>query len=385
MNYWLWLIFATLHVPFLFLGYGSAFDNYAVVESGKALFAGQGYEPSRYPGFFVHEALVGMFSLASMQFGPLLVSMLGSAGLLVAVDRICGHFDVPQKEWILLAIMVQPVYLVAANSVIDFIPAMALNWWGFWHLLRGKPLEAGILWGLAIGCRQVSFVFALLCLIVAGHYGLTRRQMVWQAGILTALIGTAVVGLPFRWAGYLTDPFWYFLWVWEPLPALARFVYKNVYFWGIPGMVVLVWVLWKLWENRRSSSSIKWKQKPLATLCLAVIVAYELLFLKLPWQQAFLLPILPCILILLALRLKDFRVFGTVFLAAMLLYNVLNINFARPDVPNDAKQATVGVWLEKGYTEENVQHRREVAIWYATLDFQGFTEKFYPRTEAKQP
>ena len=66
-------------------------------------------------------------------------------------------------------------------------------------------------------------------------------------------------------------------------------------------------------------------------------------------------------------------------------YQVVNIDFARPDVPNDARQASVGVWLEKGYTWEHVEQRMEVYAWYKELGFQALTERFYPRDSARQP
>ena len=100
------------------------------------------------------------------------------------------------------------------------------------------------------------------------------------------------------------------------------------------------------------------KFSPIIGIAIAVIIGIEALFLGLPVQRAYLLPMLPFVLILLGIAMKD-RSRALLALTILIAsYNFVSINLARPDVPDHATRARFGIFLEPGYLLDDLASRR---------------------------
>ena len=94
----------------------------------------------------------------------------------------------------------------------------------------------------------------------------------------------------------------YYLGAWTLTDHLGRFIYKNVYFWGLPAIVFfLVTAPMMIRELFRCDPPLFANHRVLDR---NHRIMFETLFLKIPVQRAYLLPMLPFALILLGIALR---------------------------------------------------------------------------------
>jgi len=91
--------------------------------------------------------------------------------------------------------------------------------------------------------------------------------------------------------------------LWTPVLRVGRFLYKNLMFFSLPVV---------LWACFLCLSALFHKQKPtlprpdsLSWLSLAVILSVEIMFLRIPIEMEYLLPLLPFALILIGKALPN--------------------------------------------------------------------------------
>ncbi len=346
-----------LYLPFSFLGYGSDNDAYGVLDSGRILLQEHRYEPSRPPGYLLYEMSIGLLSRVGGSVLCNATSVAMALITLICLLRICEHFATPHRYWVAAMLMVHPVFWVNATSTMDYAWSLALLMAGLLMLLRRMHLLAGILLGLAIGTRLASFVAIFVFLLYALLAQPRDRVRVAAAGLIIAVIALPCYIPSFIWAGHTLG----FLHpnigggLWSLKGYIARFVYKNLYLWGLPGALALCVILPFILARHRVAFDRRWRQ-PLG-LSLAVVAGYELLFLRYPIELGYLLPIVPFVLILLAIGLRDRFPLLLAFSAALVSYALVNINLARPNLPNQASDAQFGLWIEPGYLVEDVSER----------------------------
>ena len=82
---------------------------------------------------------------------------------------------------------------------------------------------------------------------------------------------------------------------------LGRFIYKNVYFWGLPATIFLLATSPLLLRGLIRCDP---KFSRIIGLSASIVIIFEMLFLKIPVQRAYLLPMLPFALILLGIALR---------------------------------------------------------------------------------
>jgi hypothetical protein len=354
-DYALTLLMVVLYAPLLFFGYGSDNDAYLVLDSGRGLITHHTYAPSRNPGYFLFEATIGLLSrLGGSVLCNAATLVVGAAALLCFL-RVCRQLRLPRPHLLGVLFVVHPVVWVNATCTMDYVWALALLLTGLLLVLRRAYLAAGVVLGLAVAMRSTSFIAAGLVLAFALIGRREDRGRVALAGGV-AVVLAALFYLPsFRYAGnslaFLQpmtggDEFW------TPRLRLGRFVYKNVYLWGLPASMILP-VLLLL--GRRSLSDTRWR--PVVLGCAAVVVAYEALFLTYPIEIAYLLPLVPAALILLGIALAERPVLLKVFAGVLASYAVINLNIARPDNPMRATWGTVGWWVEPGFVLRDARDR----------------------------
>jgi hypothetical protein len=287
--------------------------------------------------------------------------------------QICRHLDVPRPHLLGALLVVHPVFWTSAACTMDYVWALALLLAGCLLLLRRSYLAAGILLGLAVGMRSTSCIAAGLLLIFALLGRPADRRRVVLAGVVAVALG-AVFYLPsFRHAGYtfsFLTPLIGGHELWTPKLRLARFGYKNIYFWGpvaallLPALLLLV---------RRGLSDPRWRS--VVACCLAVVGAYEALFLAYPIDLPYLLPMLPAVLLLLGIALAQQPMLLTLFGFVLASYAVLNVNIARPDHPDRATGGTLGLWLEPGFVLEDARERARLRHCRTTAEWMAATAR----------
>ena len=187
--------------------------------------------------------------------------------------RITRKLAVPHRHWVCAACAFVPTFWINAHTTTDFVWAFGCILIGWLLLLNGRWLAAGLVLGLAVGFRLAS-VLPAGCLLLFHVLAAPRARLrVLVGGAVAAVFGAAWYLPSLIHSGWtfsflhaqLGDPR-----LWTPEMQLGRFLFKNVYLWGLPASILLVVsalaIGRALWAQRRSSRG------PVIGLCLAVMV-----------------------------------------------------------------------------------------------------------------
>src|SRR5579863_8325963 len=153
-------------LPWIGSGYGSDPDGYRVVIAARQIARSGAYEASRLPGFPVYEYLTAL-SAWSAPWVSNAVTALFSVASFVLFAVIAREFGVRRYLLLALAFAMTPVVYLSSCCTIDYMPALAGQLAATYAVLRRRPLLAGVLLGLGVGCRITAGALALpLCLWV---------------------------------------------------------------------------------------------------------------------------------------------------------------------------------------------------------------------------
>jgi hypothetical protein len=344
-----------LYAPLLFFGYGSDNDTYLVLDSGRGLVRDHAYTPSRNPGYFLYELTTGVLARVGGSVLCNAATLAMAVVSLLCFLRICRRLEVPRPHLLGLLLVVHPVLWVNGTCTMEYVWALALLLAGTLMVIKRSYGVAAVLLGLAIAVRSTSFIATGL---VLGYALLARRPdrgRVVLAGVVAVVLGGLFYLPPFRHAGWslaFLRPMTGGSEFWTPKLWLARFVYKNLYFWGLLGSLALVVLL--LSGGPRLLDPAR---RPVVLACLGVVAAYEALFLRYPIEMGYLLPMLPAVLILMGIGLAHRPAALGVFGLMLLSYAAVNINIARPDQHDRATGGSVGLWVEPGYVVQDARTR----------------------------
>ena len=365
------LLVLAVYAPFLFLGFGTDLDTYQGLDAGRRLLAGEGYRPSRNPGYLLYE--VTSAGLAGLG-GPVLANLASALAALVALlafRRVARDLGVPHVDVLAAALALHPAFWVAATSTIDYVWALAALLAGLAALLRDRHDFAGVAFGLAVGFRLGSAFPAATFLAFAWMTRRSRRVGAFAAGALAALVGGAFYLPSFAHAGYtlaFLQPHTGPAELWTVQGYLGRFAFKNLcLFWGVPASLLLLALAAPTLSGWREA----WRggRRPALALSLAVVLVVELLYLRFPLEPAYLLPALPFALMALAIAWEARRAWLVAFGALLVSTGAVLVLLAKPDVPDEARSAQVGLWLEPGIVVDDVRLRRRLAGAETTRDF----------------
>lgn len=357
------------YLPFTFLNYGSDGDSWGVVYQTAKGFYEQGvYRPSRYPGYPVHEIATTVLN----RLGGAFLSNLGTVFIsLLAVFcfyRICEFYKIPNKLLICACVAFHPIYVVNAACTIDYLWAVGLFLAGFYlYRVKNRFLFAGVFFGLSVGCRLSSLflVFAFFLTELTFHFRpffqeKRRLAAAALAGILGALTYLPVYIFAGRNFSFLT----YFIGDWTYYEFAVRFVYKNIYFWGLPAFVLLLYFIAVnvlRAEKRRALLRQLKANREIYFFSAIACALLELLFLKVPLEEGYLLPLLPFALLFVNLLFERERNLWRIFLIALVSYNAVNFDVVKVDREDYAQSGEIGFYIEKGYLWRDVEKRKRAA------------------------
>lgn len=364
------LLTAIAGLPLLVSGPGNDLDVANIFRSGRFI-VGQGeYLASRAPGAPVHETIVG---LADRLGGTVLVnltSLLAAIAVVVGLDRLlAGEGLGPNRRWAIAIVAANPWFVVAATSAVDFLFGLAFVVWAAVSLRAGRPVAAGVLAGLSMGCRVGSsmLIAAMLLAELTEPRSSSRRGAAADvpapavsrlrpalvvavvAGALTLLLMwpsySAAGGLSFAQNDFRTA---------SPVIHLGRTAVKNVALFGPLAIVVALAAVPAIVRALRG-----WRVSWLLRFAVPGFLLSELLFLRFPWKVSHLLPALLCGAIALAVALRDRPRLLIALAALQLLSCVVQVKVFSPDRPNQAEGAEIGLELTWGQVVQDWQCRRE--------------------------
>lgn len=318
-------------LPLTLLGPGTDLDAGVVIRSGRSLVDDQTYRASRPPGAPVHEAAVGVLE----HLGGTVATNLGSLAMalvctwaLVALHR---RARVARPALVVAVAVANPFFLIAATSTVDFLWALGFLLAAAVLARDGRPVPAGVLAALAIGCR-VGTVALVAALVLAEWFeGPEERRRSVLIGAVAA-VGGVLLFLPSYFAAgeslaFAQNEFA----TGSVFVQLGKFAVKDLYFFGPAAAVVLAVAVPPVLRALRD-----WRVDWTVRFATTGLVLSQLLFLRFPWKLGHLLPTLVCLVLLLGVALRDRPRLLAALVAAQLLYAAVNLQLVRPDNPNDA-------------------------------------------------
>jgi len=312
-------------LPFIGAGYGSDPDAWRLVAASRGLATTGVYEASRLPGFPLQEAVCAL----AWRGGPLalngLTAVLGIAGVLFfALSlRALGCRDYALAT---LALALTPIVFISSTTSMDYIWALALVLAGLYFAIGRRPLIAGLMLGLAIGCRITSgaMLIPLAILLVRDDEGNYSLKRVVQFAIVVCLVG-ALAFMPV----VLRYGVGFFAFYEHQYPS-AFDVIKGATedIWGVVGSLAiaaaLISMLFPAGRAGAGGSIPKEPSRLYTAAWLAAVVIYFAAFLRLPHEPAYLIPAVPFVLILLG-RYMNRKVFIAICVALIASPFVLSV------------------------------------------------------------
>ncbi len=293
-------------VPFVSNGYGVDADCYRVVQVGRKLLATGVYEPSRFPGYPIQEIATAYV----LQFGPAAANAISA--FLSAVAAVYFALFVRElgvKWWLAggAALAFIPAIYVQSVSTSDLAWALGFACGGLYYGVRGKPIAAGIMIGLATGCR-LTMITAVLPISVLLWPRVPKASRIKSIVLLSVVSGVvaAIAFLPL-FTRYGLDFISYNNHGRPPLSLAIRRATTNC--WGKVGFVaIIIGSIVALCRLARGVATLDEHPKrfPSDFLALGLGLALNIApFIQIPYETGYLTPAMPYFAALLFLLLSS--------------------------------------------------------------------------------
>jgi hypothetical protein len=289
--------------PFLSIGYGTDPDAWRIALSGLWLWDHQEFYPSRLPGYPLPELAYA----AVIKGGPLATNGLTVLVSLIGVwllARIAAKLELPNRGLIVAGFAFTPLLWINSMTTMDYMWALTFILASYDFLLRRSSAMAGLMLGLAIASRSTS---AIMLVPMLAFMWRDRRRDEIRPFIVATVAVALLAWAPIYWryelrflnfydgkVGYL---------------AVMRLLAKDTL--GLIGaaavIIAIVVSLPRL--ARLPADFMRDKNVMMWVLAIAVTVVS---FLRLPHEAAYLIPVYPFGLFIMA------KYFRTLALAATL-------------------------------------------------------------------
>jgi len=293
------LLIALTRIPFLFFGYGSEEDAWALPLVAERIAKSGVYEVSRLPGHPFQELIYTLIWNAGPVIYNLCTLIVSSFGLYFFI-RILQHLKLEWK-WATLSLAFTPIFYINCTNNMDYVWACSFIIISIYYLLNNRLLLCGLFIALAIGCRITSG--AAIVPMIIYLVGKDKQQYfknIFQLGLFTALF-TLIIFIPV-FKEYGLSFFTYYEHF--PIPSFAKNFYKgSISAFGITGylgvFLLIVYSFKKLLQQRDLIKS------PIVLFSLIGITIFKVAFISLPLKSAFIIPILPYLFLMTAFLCSD--------------------------------------------------------------------------------
>jgi len=312
-------------IPFLFDGFGSEEDAWALPMVAERIAVTGVYEVSRLPGHPVQEIVYSLMHTSGPVVFNLLTALLSTIGL-CAFATMLRNYGHSSPLWIAAITAFTPIIYIHSTNAMDYTWALALVLLAGSFISRKQGVIAGCLTGLAVGCRITS---GAMLLPYALHIWYTaeknKRLPELLKYVLPSLLFSAITYIPV-YMEYGLSFFTYYEHF--PIPGILKNVYKGIIgVWGLPGTAALIYgiiLMLTRKENNRINGIQPEVKKGLVLSSTAAIVLYTVSFIRVPLKSAFMIPLIPFVVLLLSLMLneKKMRSIGILIMVSSFLFGI---------------------------------------------------------------
>ena len=298
-----WIIAAVVflsRVPFIDAGYGIDPDAWRVANSSHVISAKHEYMASRLPGNPLQEITYSFFWNKQPVFFNITTAFLSGMGIAffgLTLKKIGSRDSILTA----LALACTPVVYINSVNSMDYMWALSFVLGSLYCVVVSRPLAAGILLGMAVGCRITSgamvIPFGMIILNTRTEKSLPLKEITkFLAG---TLIISAITFLPVMikyGPGFFTFV--------DGYPSFGEIIRNaTIEVWGIVGCIALLFAAIVSAFTKKASDGIASFVRSLPPVYTAVsitaILLYVVAFLRLPGDAGYLIPALPFVFLLL--------------------------------------------------------------------------------------
>lgn len=316
-------------IPFIYAGYGIDPDAWRVLHSAQFIASNHGYTASRLPGSPVQEILYSIFlDKEPLYFnGTTALFSAAGIGLFVLALRKLGSRDSLLTG---IALACTPVVFINSVNSMDYVWALSFVLGSMYCILVRRPMVAGLLLGLAVGCRITSGGMALpLAMMLVVNNSEKKVQM---KETVQFLAGSFAVSVAAYSPVYMKYGFGFFTFNdgYPPLAAILRTATIEV--WGVVGLLAIVAAITVAIAQRKriqQENSIPPTIPRIWIISWIVAVGiYIIAFLRLPGEAGYLIPVLPFLFLLLGryLNRRNFIVASIAVVSSSFLIGIDSID-----------------------------------------------------------
>lgn len=307
-----WLFVATAMVllsrlPFLSPGFGLPSDCWGTANTARLIHDTGQYSVTRFPGHPIFEygcALLSPGGFLALNGASALLGTLGFFCFALALRRLGTKLYL----WTALALAFAPAFYLASTEANNFAWGLGFLMASFYFVVARRPVLAGLCLGLATGSRATSLALSLplaMMMFSRARSGVRIRTVALMALVTTATVVLCYYPVEHRFGfGFLHN-------YWNAYPSWVKVAQTSTELcWGRLGTVALLAVVLLLLVRRiifvAPSVLPRVAGLELAAWLLAILIGVAL-FIWVPFQGEYLLPVLPFVLLLSA-RWSDRRV-----------------------------------------------------------------------------
>ena len=310
------LIIVVSRLFFLDGGCGAEEDSYGVRLAAKHIAQTGQYEASRLPGHPLQElfyaTIVFKTSIAGMNAITTFFSLIACLFFFLILKK--NRFSDPLLATLMLAFT--PIIYMHSTDCMDYIWALAFILMAYYWLLNDRVPWAAIMLGLAVGCRITSIVMVLPFVF----HLLFFRKSNWRTILTLPLVTLAVSALLFIPVIEKYGIGFFHYYDQFPYPSLAKIIYKaTIGVWGSIGCVAMLFILLFTLIFKRKTL-VFWARIGTFVPLFTVVLLFIGLYVMLPQKSAYLIPLVPFVILLFAellppnyFRALAFASIGSVF------------------------------------------------------------------------
>jgi hypothetical protein len=308
------LAYVAGRAPFINNGFGTKPDAWRIGLTGWWLWDRHEFYPSRLPGYPVAElgfASVIKGGWVATNSLTIAVSLLG----LWFFARIVQQVNLPNRALIVVGFAFQPLIWINTMNTMDYAWALTFILGSYYFLLQRHTSLAGLMLGLAIGSRLPSAAMLLPAVVYLWRDG---RRNELRDFVVWAVFVPMVAFLPIAWR-YGPD-FLSFYDAKVGYRTVIRLMAKDSL--GLLGaLAVTAGVVLTLPRLAKLPGDI-WRDKNVMFWALAIVL-YVIVFLRLPHEAAYMLPLYPFAFLMLGRYFKTSVLAGVI--AVMLIANFVDL------------------------------------------------------------
>jgi hypothetical protein len=307
LNQWFILLVIFLsRLPFLNNGYGSEEDSCGLALTAKHIALNGAYEASRLPGHPLQELVYSLVWNQGAFVFNLLTALVSTAGIgffISAFRKLNLRYAI--TSGIILAFI--PVIYINSTNDMDYMWALSFILVAFYFVVKKNPILSGIFIGLAVGCRITSGA-----MLVPFAFWLYNKNALKDSlkEILKITFSTLLISFLLFIPVLKTYGMGFFNYADQFDVTVSKALFRcTIGIWGFIAFTDILTVLILFIRKRRIKIKkilLSSPRRKLLVFCSIILLIYSVAFILEPHKSAYLISVIPFVIILFSLFFQRF-------------------------------------------------------------------------------